>query len=66
MRDPKRIHEVCEALEKAWAGYPDLRLGQFLEGLNIFPATICNNRAVMVPFFQEDDITLENLKKVTR
>ena len=28
MRDPKRIHEVCETIEKVWENVPDWRFGQ--------------------------------------
>lgn len=30
MRNPERIPEVLEAVEKEWKEHPDLRLGQLL------------------------------------
>ena len=61
MRDPNRIPIICKALEEAWSKHPDLRLGQFLEGANIFPVTTIDFRGVMLPFFQEDHVTLRKL-----
>lgn len=61
MRDPSRIPIICKALEEAWSKHPDLRLGQFLEGANIFPVTTIDFRGVMLPFFQEDTVTLRKL-----
>ena len=60
MRDPKRIHEVCEALETAWQQHPDMRLGQFLE--MVFPHS---EHGITLIFGQEDDVTMRKLKEVT-
>ena len=63
MRDPNRIHTICQALEEAWSKSPDQRLGQFLENY-IFPGAILEgHRSVCLPFWQEDDETLEKLKR---
>lgn len=61
VRDPNRIPIICKALEEAWSKHPDLRLGQFLEGANIFPVTTIDFQGVMLPFFQEDHVTLRKL-----
>ena len=61
MRDPNRIPIICKALEEAWSKHPDMRLGQFLEAANIFPVTTIDFRGVMMPFFQEDHITLRKI-----
>lgn len=61
MRDPNRIPIICKALEEAWSKHPDMRLGQFLEAANIFPVIIIDFRGAMLPFFQEDHITLRRL-----
>ena len=63
MRDPARIHIICQALEDAWSKSPDMRMGQFLENW-IFPGMIMEGyKSVCLPFWQEDDETLEKLKR---
>lgn len=32
MRDPKRIEKALAVLRRIWTAYPDLRLGQIIEG----------------------------------
>ena len=63
MRDLASIHEICQALEAAWSKHPALRLGQFLEAMDIFPTKIIDHQAMMLPFWQEDEETLRRLKK---
>lgn len=48
MRNPNRIHEICELLEKVWNYVPDWRLGQLVVNL----ARHANSYD---PFFLEDD-----------
>jgi hypothetical protein len=62
MRDPARIDRICDLLKELWKKNPDLRLGQLLEGMSIFPATMMNGMGMMVPFFQEDDETETRIK----
>jgi uncharacterized protein YihD (DUF1040 family) len=33
MRDPNRIGDVLQAVEKIWRRYPDMRLGQLISNL---------------------------------
>jgi uncharacterized protein YihD (DUF1040 family) len=33
MRDPNRIGDVLQAVEKIWQRYPDMRLGQLISNL---------------------------------
>ena len=55
MRDPKRITSILATIREIWEQYPDMRLGQLL--LNACPE-LENN-----PFYIEDDIVLEGLRK---
>ena len=64
MRNPDRIDTICGLLAQLWKKYPDLRLGQLLEGKNIFPAVVLNGRGAMMPFFQEDDETERRLREL--
>ena len=33
MRNPKRITEILDRLQKVWEKYPDLRLGQLINNI---------------------------------
>lgn len=55
MRDPERITEVLEELERVWRKNPDWRLGQVI-GNVIRPSND--------PFYIEDDKMLARLKKL--
>jgi hypothetical protein len=54
MRDKKRIKRICKLIEKIWNKYPDQRLGQLLSNY-VF------GRQIDI-FFQEDNLTEENLE----
>lgn len=54
MRDFNRIDEILTDIRTLWINYPDMRLGQLLENFVFNPNTM---------FYQEDDVTDENLKK---
>lgn len=64
MRDIERIDRICRLLAEVWKKYPDLRLGQLLEDLTIFPCVMIDHKGVMMPFFQEDDETEAKLRKL--
>ena len=51
MRDPNRIHEFCQELERVWSKTPDLRFGQLV--VNVLGVD---------PFYIEDDKALELLQ----
>ena len=55
MRDPERIRPMLDELEKLWRQYPDLRLGQLL--------LITATAARVTPFYIEDDVLLETVRK---
>ena len=61
MRNPARIHEFCNKLEKAWWKVPDWRFGQLIN--NVFRDTNNDN------FYTEDNemiqIIEEFINKVT-
>lgn len=54
MRDPNRIHRICQKLEQAWStpGLDDMRMFQFCENYLTNPGTA---------WYQEDDKTEETL-----
>ena len=54
MRDFNRIDEILTDIRILWINYPDMRLGQLLENFVFDKDTM---------FYQEDDVTDENLKK---
>ena len=54
MRDFNRINEILTDIRTLWINYPDMRLGQLLENFVFDKDTM---------FYQEDDVTDENLKK---
>ncbi len=62
MRDPKRIPEILQRLQKLWELNPDMRLGQLIE--NVFP-----NRPGMDPkysrtaYYLEDGEFIDTLEK---
>lgn len=60
MRNPERIHEICNCLEQIWDTVPDWRFGQLLSNLDLF------NKRDGISFYQEDDETLRRLKEVLK
>lgn len=58
MRDLKRIHEVCEIIEKVWETVPDWRFGQLFYNIVI--------RQIGDPFFVEDDKLLKLFQEELR
>ncbi len=54
MRDPKRIHRICEKLEKLWNEYEDQRLGQLIENY-IIPSGELRGPNTCWIFYREDD-----------
>ena len=54
MRDFNRIDEILADIRTLWTNYPDMRLGQLLENFVFDKDTM---------FYQEDDVTDENLKE---
>ena len=61
-RPKERIYYICDALERLWNLYPDLRLGQLLEATRIFPVLMTGNGNYLVTWSQEDDLTLNHIK----
>ena len=59
MRDPKRIDEVTQLLNKVWHKYPDLRFWQLL---GIIPMREVSNTPDL--FYVEDNKTIEALEKL--
>lgn len=59
MRNPQRIDIVLNELEEYWKKHPDLRLGQIIANC----VRAYDGRVNCDPFFIEDDIMLEILKK---
>ena len=62
MRNPDRIDITLEALRKLWNQHPDQRLGQILENYVFYDGKRGDLTSVSL-FYQEDDITLANIKK---
>lgn len=60
-RDPARIEKVLDALKVLWLTQPDQRLGQLLENY-VFTQGPRDKTTVFL-FYQEDDLTLNNIKK---
>ena len=58
MRDPKRIHEVCETIEKVWETVPDWRFGQLFYNIVM--------RQNPDPFFIEDNDLLKLFEEELR
>ena len=58
MRDPERIPELCAVLERAWACYPDMRLGQLIVAA-IRPSQPCPQ-----VFAAEDGLTRRGLERL--
>jgi len=54
VRDPKRINIVLDVIRGIWNKYPDLRLTQLI---------INAVHPIEDPFYIEDDILIEKLKK---
>jgi len=64
MRDPKRIDPFLAELAKLWKKNPDLRFGQLLEGMNLFPLVQTKAGGMTAYLWaQEDDETLLKIKK---
>ena len=55
MRDPNRIPEILNEIEKIWKEYPDLRLGQLISNMS--------DRSPWPLFYIEDDELIERLEK---
>ena len=64
IRDPKRIHSICQRLAAAWSLLPDWRFGQLMS--NIFANMRSDGKD---PFFPEDDAMIayieEYIEKIT-
>lgn len=60
MRDPARIPELCELLQRAWQRAPDLRLGQLLVNV-LKPETPCPG-----VFYAEDDAIQHGLSALAQ
>ncbi len=60
MRDVGRIKRVLNLIEEIWLLQPDLRLGQLLENLCLFPKQ-ANNHFML--WFQDDDVTEGKLEQ---
>ena len=58
MRDPKRIDQFCDELNRLWHKVPDWRFGQFM--WNIISACQANG---IDTFYMEDDKMMEFLKE---
>jgi len=58
MRDPKRISNILNRLQRIWEKYPDLRLGQLIE--NVFPNTEFD---YISSYYLEDFPFIETLEK---
>ena len=56
MRDPNRIHDMLDALEKVWSKLPDWRLGQLIANAAI-------SYGYEDSFFMEDEKLLKWLKE---
>lgn len=65
MRDPKRIKNICELLEKWWMQHPDQRLGQLLENY-IFYNGERGDRTSLELFNQDDDFTEDILLRLNK
>ncbi len=59
MRDPNRITEVLEQIEKIWRLHPDWRLGQLLSNL----AAWNNPTAREAVWDIEDDVLITEIQK---
>ena len=62
MRDKNRIPIILEEIKKLWNKEPDQRLGQILENYVFFKGERGDKTSCRL-FYQEDDETLEILKK---
>lgn len=56
MRDPKRIAEISGLIQALWYKYPDLRVGQLLEWINL-----CRENTKVDYYYVEDDEWIEVL-----
>lgn len=54
-RDPQRIDELLNELERVWKEHPDTRLGQLL--------VCCVDGEADRLFYMEDEVLLEKLRK---
>ena len=59
MRDPERIKEILNIIDRIWQKDPDFRLMQIL--LNVIPN--CNGKDSAFFYYFEDDELLEYLQK---
>lgn len=58
MRDPKRIPEILNQIQQAWATFPDLRLGQLI--INVATK---NHKD---PYYIEDEELVERMRDFVR
>ena len=63
MRNPNRIPIILEEIRKLWEKNPDQRFGQLLENYVFPPVQTRAGGMTAYTFFQDDDETLDILKK---
>lgn len=64
MRDPKRIPEIINLLQKHWEKYPDLRFFQMTEDLG--ERVRNQKKSICDLFYMEDDELLQVLKNIEK
>ena len=57
MREIERIDRITEKLNELWHKYPDLRFWQLLSCILVSPK---------IPFYLEDDLTIELFEKAIK
>jgi len=66
-REKARIIRILNLLHRVWEKYPDLRFGQLLENLQVFPIVQTQAcRPYMNTWGQEDDVTEEKLIEILK
>ena len=65
-RNPQRIPLILDALRTIWEKYPDYRLGQLLENFVFLDGSRGEDKTSVALFAQEDDVTLQNLRKIIK
>ncbi len=56
MRDPQRIKQVLDTIEKIWVKHPDLRLGQLIQNL------VSSKNANYI-YYMEDEELIKRLQE---